>query len=550
MMTVDYFRYLCALNCSLEVSVKLKHFFTKKSILLLGICLVLIPALLTHLGLVALYDDEAIRALVALEMKISGDFIVPTLFGEAYYNKPPLYNWLLHAVFEVTGRSDEFIVRLPAVVFLLAFCFSIWKMVQPKIQSMDVGLWAALALLTCGRILFWDSMLGLIDIAFSWDMYLLLMVVFSEGEKERHGRLFFLSYGLAAIGFMLKALPAVVFLGTALLTYFIWQKKWRLLFSWKHLVGSLAFILPVGAYYWAYAERNGLDVILNTIFRESTKRTAAEYGWGETLGHLFTFPFEVVYHFLPWTVFALFLFRKNAWKLIRANKFVVWNLLVFLTTILPYWVSVQVYPRYLFMHVPLLFTALFYLYGQNKKEASQMVRLIENVFFVLCLLATVGSVLPLFWEAVDEVPGRTLKTVFLTLSFGGLSLLYWKWKPHRMLVFVLVMLVARLGFDWFVLPTRPAVECSTKVRQTTLEAIERLDGAPVEIYKYSVGEEPLTGYLFARETGEILRREHEHFEAGQYYLIRYGTYSFKGYELIQKMHLMQDCGELLLMKKE
>ena len=39
--------------------------------------------------------DEAIRSLVALEMKLSGNLITPTLHGEYYYNKPPLYNWIL-----------------------------------------------------------------------------------------------------------------------------------------------------------------------------------------------------------------------------------------------------------------------------------------------------------------------------------------------------------------------------------------------------------------------------------------------------------------------
>lgn len=481
-------------------------------------------------------------------MEISGDFIVPTLFGEAYYNKPPLYNWMLHVFFELTGRSDEFIVRLPTVLFLIAFCLTIWK-INRGVLSSTVGLLTALAFLTCGRILFWDSMLGLIDIWFSFTMYLMFMVVFSEGEKGRYGRLFIFSYALAAVGFMLKALPAVVFLGTTLLTYFIWRKKWKLLFSWQHAVGSLAFIIPVGAYYWAYAERNGLEVIFQTIFNESAKRTAAEYGWWQTFAHLFTFPFEVVFHFLPWTVLVIYFFRKNAWSLIRENQFISWNLLVFLTTLVPYWISVQVYPRYLFMHIPLLFTAIFYLHNQNKKEGAKMAQVIEIVFFALCLLAMVVSIFPLFWDAVSGVPNRIFKVAFLGLSLAGLSTLFWRWKQHRILVFVLVLLMARLGFNWFILPTRPAVECSTKVRDETLKAIEKLDGAPVEIYKYSVAEEPLTGYLFAREQGRILRREHEVFEPGKYFLVRPGTYKIRDFELIHRAYLMQDCGELFLMKK-
>ncbi len=39
----------------------------------------LIPALLINLGMLPLIGDEAIRAVVALEMMASGDYITPTL---------------------------------------------------------------------------------------------------------------------------------------------------------------------------------------------------------------------------------------------------------------------------------------------------------------------------------------------------------------------------------------------------------------------------------------------------------------------------------------
>lgn len=540
------------------MDVKVAHFFTKKRILLLGVALLLFPALLTHLGLVALYDDEGIRTLVALEMQASGNLITPTMFGEFYYNKPPLYNWVLLAVFEMTGRNDEFVARLPTVFFLLLFCFSVWKMSSAvrKFGSSAAGntaeLLPALALLTCGRILFWDSMLALIDICFSWVMYGLFMVIFFQGEKGRYGRLFAYAYGLAAIGFMLKGLPAIVFLGFALPTYFIWKKQWRLLFSWQHVVGALAFILPVGAYYFAYAKYNGLGVVFATLFNESAKRTAVQYGLGETVAHLFTFPFEMWYHFLPWTLLAVYFFRKNAWRLIRENRFVTWNLLVLATTILPYWASVQVYPRYLFMHVPLAFTAFFYLHSQNKKAGAKMTQVLENVFFALCLVATAASVFPLFWEAVAKVPGRIWKTAFLTLSLAVLSFLFWKWRQHRMLVFVLVMLVARMGLNWFVLPTRPAVECSTKVRETTLEAVKKLGGAPLKIYKNSLGEEPATGYYYTRETGQVLRREHGGTHSGEHLLIDLTAYKYPkdSFTWLMPVRVRWNCGQLSLVKKK
>ncbi|MCB0520603.1 MAG: glycosyltransferase family 39 protein [Lewinellaceae bacterium] len=531
------------------------HIFSRNNLLLYGIALLLLPALLVHLGLSAFTDDEGIRALVALEMDISHNYLTPTMFGELYYNKPPLYNWILLAVYKLTGRTDEFISRLPTVFFLLAYAATVYHFFKKNIAPPDprpsqpsahTALLPPLALITCGRILFWDSMLGLIDTCFSWVMFSLFMVIYHEGEKGRYWRLFVLSYLLAAIGFMLKALPAVVFLGIALPVYFVWQKKWRHLFSWAHVAGVALFAGIVGSYYFLYARENGLTTIAGTIFHESAKRTFVEYGLWETVRHFFTFPFEMWFHFLPWTLLLVYFLGKDAWRHILRNKFITWNLLVFAATVLPYWSSVEVYPRYLFMHVPLVFSAFIYLHSINQKEKTSQWQLVEKTFFGLCILATISSLLPPFWPALQGIPYLWAKTAGLALGMGALTVLYWRWKPQRMLTFVLVLLVARLGFDWFVLPSRQAIDCRNFVRDSTLAAVEKLGGQPLYIYQNSLGNQPITGYYFTRETGQILTSVHHDFDRPGFYLVNTSLYPKDDFEELCKVRVKWECGELMI----
>lgn len=54
-----------------------------------------LPAYLLNLNMVQLIRDEAIRAIVAFEMIQSGDFITPTIGGQPYLMKPPLFNWII-----------------------------------------------------------------------------------------------------------------------------------------------------------------------------------------------------------------------------------------------------------------------------------------------------------------------------------------------------------------------------------------------------------------------------------------------------------------------
>ena len=189
------------------------------ALLLLG------PALLINLGLLPLTVDEPIRALVALELRDSGNYFVSTMQGVLYYNKPPLYNWLLLGVFRVFGNESEWTIRIPTVFFLLAFAGSIWGIVRRYLGN-RVGVITALAFVTSGRILFYDAFQGLIDMSYSWVTYLSFMAMFYFGQRRQWAGLFGVSYGLAAVGFMLKGLPALVFQGLMLVVYLGYSGRW------------------------------------------------------------------------------------------------------------------------------------------------------------------------------------------------------------------------------------------------------------------------------------------------------------------------------------
>ena len=85
---------------------------SKNSLYILAL-LLLIPALFINLGMLAFIDDEGIRSLVALEMDLSGNLITPTLHGDYYYKKPPLYNWILLSWYQLQLPSRSFTRAFP-----------------------------------------------------------------------------------------------------------------------------------------------------------------------------------------------------------------------------------------------------------------------------------------------------------------------------------------------------------------------------------------------------------------------------------------------------
>src|SRR5436190_23438370 len=65
--------------------------------------------------------EEPRRAIVAMEMILAKEWIVPKIKGWNYYNKPPFFNWVMALSFKISRSFDEPWVRMPS---LLSFLFT------------------------------------------------------------------------------------------------------------------------------------------------------------------------------------------------------------------------------------------------------------------------------------------------------------------------------------------------------------------------------------------------------------------------------------------
>jgi 4-amino-4-deoxy-L-arabinose transferase-like glycosyltransferase len=89
----------------------------RERLLLLAVWLaVVLSALLTR---PLLPVDETRYAAVAWEMWTRSDFLVPHLNGEPYSHKPPLFFWLVHAGWWLTGVNEWVVRLLPTLLALL-----------------------------------------------------------------------------------------------------------------------------------------------------------------------------------------------------------------------------------------------------------------------------------------------------------------------------------------------------------------------------------------------------------------------------------------------
>lgn len=458
-----------------------------------------IPALFSHLGYVPLdmSTDEPRRALVALEMDLTGNYLTPTLNGVFYFNKPPLYNWLILGSFRLWGDYSAWSIRFPMAVSVIGFSLTIFLWLRQYL-SYQVAAVVALLQLVNGRVLFYETLYGLIDITYSWVTFTGFMVIYAFDKKKNYWALFLLSYLLTVLGFMMKGLPSLVFQGITLVVWLGYQRKWRILFHPAHFGGILLLVGMMGAYYALSVIQFGfpLKKAVEVLWSESIKRTGFVFGWEATLLHILSFPFEFVFHFLPFTVFGLLLYqsKKNDDLVVDtlavvshrkpdSESFLAFSALIFGANLFVYWISPQVYARYTLMLVPLIFTVLVQAYYEQ--AGSWQRRWLEIFMGSVMVLATLG-----IWIALWVKSTRMLPEVYwvcaLTMFFlGGCCLLYKKQHLYRLDIFIVFLLIARISFNFLFVPPRKEKRGRY---QTNNEQAARLTmdakGQPLPLYSY------------------------------------------------------------------
>ena len=460
---------------------RISHWLVKNYTVSLSLLfIVLVAGLTINLGMMPFDSDEPTRMIVALEMILSGNYWVPTINDGFYYNKPPVFNWLIILSWKLWGEISEFSSRFPTVVSTIGYTISIYFISRRELPK-KYALLHAFMFLTCGRILFYDSFLGLIDVTFSWLLYLMFMLIY-YGYSWKNKYLYYTSvYALCSITFLMKGLPSVVFVGTAIISNLLIHRKFKQLFSWQHIAGGLTFFLIVGGYYFIYSGYNDLGDAFMKLFTETSKRTVVRFGIGATLLHLLTFPFEMVYHFLPWSLFIGLLLNKKAVTAIRANRFESYAALTFLLAIVPYWTSPEVFPRYLHMLSPFIFflyTAAVY---RAEQDRSKFLHAIKGLFIILAILVTVGIWAVPFVELLS-VPYLYLKVSVVFLLSALALLVMWKQSHVKLLAFGALLIILRLGFSWFIIPSREKTSETVPVRGGLIEVGQRMKGQQLFIF--------------------------------------------------------------------
>ncbi|HSC54691.1 MAG TPA: glycosyltransferase family 39 protein [Phnomibacter sp.] len=479
-----------------------------RTLVIIAVALLLF-AYLSPLGKIPLdtRGDESRRALVTAEMVISGDYVTPTLNGQPYFNKPPLYNWIIATFFYLAGGFSLFALRLPVILAVLAMGWAIYLFVKKYTGNALLAIVSALVFATNGRILIYDTLFGLIDLSFAVVVYVMMMLVFAYGEKKKHWHLFLITYILCAIAYLMKGLPGPAHLAITLIVYAVMTRNFKMLFSIQHIAGILLFFGLLGTYYAVYFSVNKevtATALFTKLLSESTDRTVVKYGVWQTIVHFFRFPLTMLYHYAPWMLLLTAMIRKDWLRTLHSHPFIAFNWWAFLANFLLYWTSPDTYPRYLFPFLPLLFTVVCWFFVEQTSLQNWRRRIPEYILVAVLALIAIALLAVPFVPQVQHLSNYVVKSIALALGLSICVYFAYRHQNLRLVYVAIALLVIRVGFNWFVIENRGAYDRMAAAKADSITAITK--GAPLYVLDSADrGNLDGTSFLIATRRNEILR---------------------------------------------
>ena len=183
-------------------------------------------AYFANLHLSLLEGSEGLYAGIAGEMGRRREYFDLTYQGEPYFNKPPLYFWLLNLSSSIWG-DHEIALRLPGSLAAVGTILLTYVL-GTRLVSSTAGFWAALAVAT-SHVFLWYGRRVLFDSTLTFLVTLALFAWVQVQLLGRSSRWYLLAFISMALGAMLKEMHGFFLPLLVMATYAVIQRDARML---------------------------------------------------------------------------------------------------------------------------------------------------------------------------------------------------------------------------------------------------------------------------------------------------------------------------------
>jgi 4-amino-4-deoxy-L-arabinose transferase-like glycosyltransferase len=245
--------------------------------------------------------DEPRDAEVGREMAVSGDYVVPTLAGQPFLEKPPLAWWVMSALYKLFGVSDG-VARMSSALAGLLTLLLVFDLVR-RIADPFAALMATLAT-ACLSGFYYEYHRVIVDpwlslfVMLGYWAYVLAMLPHNSTDgrdgndgTNQHSAFGSLSavasakadrqsainpcpwaililYLAGGLSFLAKGPVGPGLIAGPIIVSILWNRQWDFFRSWVHIPGALVFLALCAVWPWLLYQEGGSD-LLNGFLMDS-----------------------------------------------------------------------------------------------------------------------------------------------------------------------------------------------------------------------------------------------------------------------------------------
>lgn len=242
-----------------------------------------------NLGNIPLLDpDEPVYAETPREMIQMNDYISPRIYGDVWYDKPPMYYWLVAGSFKLLG-VNEYAARFPSAVLGVLGVLLVYG-AAAKLFNERTGFAGGLVLATSLEY-FYLCKAAVTDITLTFCLTAALLFFL--------GRQYYLFYLFSALATLTKGPIGFLFPGAIIILWLAVTRNFSELRRMKIPAGAVLFAAVAVPWYWLMYELHGTAFIngfigVNNVTRFLTPEHAKTAAW------YFFIP-VLAAGFFPWT---------------------------------------------------------------------------------------------------------------------------------------------------------------------------------------------------------------------------------------------------------
>ncbi|MGF1581308.1 MAG: ArnT family glycosyltransferase [Gemmataceae bacterium] len=256
-----------------------------------------------RLDVLSVRGEESRRGMIAQEILWTGNWVVPSLQGEAWFSRPPLQYWAVAVSIWLRGQCDVIAIRVPSVLATLLTTFLVFGYSRTFLSRMG-AFSAAAAFATMGQIL---KLGRLAETEAVFTLFLSgALLVWHWGYIRRWAlwRMWMAGYALAALATLAKGSQGPVYFVGSVTVFLLLMRDWRKLFSVGHLLGILTFLVIFGGWLSLYYQQMGLSGV-RRIMSEAASERFYYNDWWPVAKHFVLYPLEIFACMMPWSVMLL-----------------------------------------------------------------------------------------------------------------------------------------------------------------------------------------------------------------------------------------------------